>query len=53
MPDKLNQFFNDLNDKGNPSVDQIKDRAQSGVNRTGGDSGRSPKSLGSTHHNPI
>ena len=46
MPDKLNQFFNDLNDKGNPSVDQIKDRAQSGVNRTGGDSGRSPKSLG-------
>lgn len=46
MPDKLNQFFEDLNNKkDDKSLDKIKENATGGVNRTSGDSGKSPASI--------
>jgi hypothetical protein len=43
MPDKLNQFFEDLNGR-NSNNNKIKENP-SGIKRTSGDSGRSPSSI--------
>lgn len=45
MPDKLNQFFDDLNSKDDPSLEKLKENSNGGISRTSGESGKSPQSV--------
>lgn len=45
MPDKLNQFFQDLNSKDDKSLEKLKENSNGGISRTSGESGKSPQSV--------